>query len=60
MLLPALYALLTLLAIALLVVTTKLLRDPSQARLRVEALFRRPAKPVKPLEADHYYRPYWS
>lgn len=37
-----------------------LLRDPSAARRRVEALFRRPQRPPRPLEADHYYRPYWS
>lgn len=37
-----------------------LVRDPAAARRRVEALFRRPEKPARPLEAEHYYRPYWS
>jgi len=37
-----------------------LLRDPAAARRRVEALFRRPERKARPLEADHYYRPYWS
>jgi hypothetical protein len=60
MLLRVLTAALGLLAFALLVVLVPLLRDPAAARRRIEALFRRPAKSDKPLEADHYYRPYWS
>lgn len=60
MLLRVLIAVLALLVLALLVVLVPLLRDPAAARRRVEALFRRPPKPEKPLAADHYYRPYWS
>jgi len=60
MLLRVLTAVLVLLALALLVALVPVLRDPAAARRRIEALFRRPAKPDKPPEADHYYRPYWS
>ncbi len=60
MLLRVLIAVLALVALALLVVLVPMLRDPAAARRRIEALFRRPAKPAKPLDADHYYRPYWS
>jgi hypothetical protein len=51
---------LALVVLVLLVVLVPVLRDPAAARRRVESLFRRPAKPAKPLDADHYYRPYWS
>jgi hypothetical protein len=54
-----LIAALALLGLALVVALAAVLRDPAAARRRVEALFRRPEKP-RPLEADHYYRPYWS
>jgi hypothetical protein len=60
MLFRVLVALLALLALALLAVLVPLLRDRAAARRRIEALFRRPTKPEKPLQADHYYRPYWS
>jgi hypothetical protein len=50
---------LALLALALLAVLVPVLRDPKAARRRIESLFRRPEKP-RPLEPDHYYRPYWS
>ncbi len=36
-----------------------LLRGPGPKR-RIEALFRKPAKPPKAPGPDHYYRPYWS
>ena len=48
------------LALAVVAVLLPVLRDPNAARRRVEALFRRPERPARPLEADHYYRPYWS
>ena len=60
MLLRSLIVVLALLVLALIVTLIPLLRDPAAARRRVEALFRRPAKPAKPLDRDHYYRPYWS
>jgi len=59
MLIRSLIVALALLALLLLVVLVPVLRDPAAARRRVEALFRRPSKPPKPLAADHYYRPYW-
>jgi hypothetical protein len=52
-------AALVVLVLALLVVLVPVLRDPSAARRRVLALFRRPEK-HKPLDPGHYYRPYWS
>lgn len=46
---------------ALVVVAAFLvLRDPEASRRRVEALFRKPAKPPRSPDRDHYYRPYWS
>lgn len=60
MLLRSLIGVVALLALALLVVLVTLLRDPAAARRRVETLFRRPPGPDKPVDADHYYRPYWS
>lgn len=60
MLFRVLMALLALLGLALLAVLVCLLRDRAAARRRIEALFRRRAKPEKPLAANHYYRPYWS
>jgi hypothetical protein len=59
MLLRILIAVLALVLLALLVALLPLLRDPAATRRRFEALFRRPEKP-KPLDTDHYYRPYWS
>jgi hypothetical protein len=60
MLTRILIAALALLALAVVVAAVRLLRDPEGSRRRVQALFRRPAKPPKPPGADHYYRPYWS
>jgi len=59
MLLRALMVVLALLALALVAALVAVLRDPKAARRRIESLFRRPDKP-RPLEPDHYYRPYWS
>jgi hypothetical protein len=50
---------LSLVVVGLVVALWPLLRNPAAARRRIEALFRRPEKP-RPLEPDHYYRPYWS
>jgi hypothetical protein len=36
------------------------LRDPEASKRRVEALFRKPPRPPKPPDQNHYYRPYWS
>jgi hypothetical protein len=36
------------------------LRDPGSWNRRVEALFRKPPRPPKPPDQNHYYRPYWS
>ena len=47
------------LALLALVAAALLLRSRASAD-RIEALFRRPARPPKPLAADHYYRRYWS
>lgn len=60
MLTTVLIATLALLALAVVVVALRLLSDPEALSRRVEALFRRPAKPAKPPSSDHYYRPYWS
>ncbi len=48
------------LLLALAAVVFLLLRAPESAKRRVEALFRRPARPPKAPGKDHYYRPYWS
>lgn len=60
MFLRVLIAILALLGLALVVGLVPVLRDPAAARRRVEALFRRPEKPAKSPQTDHYYRPYWS
>ncbi len=60
MLIRVLIAALVLVGLAALVAVASVLRDPRAARRRIEGLFTRPAKPPRPLEADHYYRPYWS
>ena len=60
MLLRVLIAILALLALALVVALVPVLRDPRAARRRIEALFRRPEKPAKSPQPDHYDRPYWS
>jgi len=36
------------------------LEHPENLRQRVERAFRRPPKPAKPPDADHYYRPHWQ
>jgi hypothetical protein len=36
------------------------LRDPEAWKRRVEGLFRKPPRPPKPPDQNHYYRPYWS
>jgi hypothetical protein len=36
------------------------LDDPEELKQRIEQAFRRPLKPPKPPDADHYYRPYWE
>jgi hypothetical protein len=35
------------------------LDNPNAGSGRVEALFRRPAKPSRTAGPEHYYRPYW-
>jgi hypothetical protein len=60
MLETVLIAAVALLVLAVVVTAILLLRDPEASRRRIEALFRRPAKPAKPPGSDHYYRPYWS
>jgi hypothetical protein len=55
-----LVAVAALVAVAVLALAVLALRDPRAARRRVEALFRRPARPSKPPRSDHYYRAYWS
>ena len=36
------------------------LESPDDLRGRIEGAFRRPPKPPKPTDSDHYYRPYWA
>jgi hypothetical protein len=36
------------------------LEDPDELKKRIEAAFRRPPKPAKPPDPDHYYRAYWQ
>jgi hypothetical protein len=36
------------------------LENPGALRGRIEGAFRRPPKPPKPTDSDHYYRPYWA
>ena len=36
------------------------LENPGDLRGRIEGVFRRPPKPPRPTDSDHYYRPYWS
>jgi hypothetical protein len=58
--LPMIVTLVAVGAVTLVVaVGALLLRGPGPKR-RIEALFRRPARPPKPPGPDHYYRPYWS
>lgn len=59
MIVNALFAVLGLLAVALVIAAFAVLRDPKATRRRVESIFRRPEKP-RPLAADHYYKHYWS
>jgi hypothetical protein len=59
MIVRVLIAVLAVLVLALVVALLAVLRDREAARRRVAALFRRPEK-VRPLDGDHYYRPYWS
>ena len=37
-----------------------LLDHPEELRQRVEAAFRRPPRPARSPDPDHYYKPYWS
>jgi hypothetical protein len=34
--------------------------DLDELKRRIEAAFRRPPRPPKAPEPDHYYRPYWQ
>jgi len=36
------------------------LENPDDLRGRIEGAFRRPPKPPRPTDSDHYYRPYWA
>jgi hypothetical protein len=36
------------------------LEHPDDLRGRIEGAFRRPPKPPKPTDSNHYYRPYWA
>ena len=36
------------------------LEHPENIRQRVEKAFRRPPKPAKAPDRDHYYRPHWE
>jgi hypothetical protein len=36
------------------------LDDPEELKRRIEGAFRRPPRPAKAPDADHYYRPYWQ
>ena len=36
------------------------LEHPDQIRGRIDAAFRRPPKPPKATDKDHYYKPYWA
>lgn len=36
------------------------LEHPDEAKARVDTLFRPSPPPGKPVQPDHYYRPYWN
>jgi hypothetical protein len=36
------------------------LDHPDELGKRIEAAFRRPPKPPRPTDKDHYYQPYWQ
>jgi hypothetical protein len=47
-------------ALAALLGLFLLVRRRERLLERVQALFRRPAKPGRPPGPNHYYKPYWS